>query len=68
MEELPPNLQEWPDEEVKRMEEEEKMEAERDRQRDMDIRAVDRQSVSNEYSDGDKNNRGERNGSWKEEF
>jgi len=67
MEELPPNLEEWLDEEVKRMEEEEKMDAERDRQRDMDARVVDRHSASNEYFDGDKDNRGERNGSGKEE-
>ena len=67
MEELPPNLQEWLDEEAKKMEMEEKVEAERDRQRDMDTRAVDRHSASNEYFDGDKDNRGERNGSGKEE-
>jgi hypothetical protein len=67
MEELPPNLEEWLDEELKRMEEEEKMDAERDRRRDTDARAVDRHSASNEYFDGDKDNRGERNGSRKEE-
>jgi hypothetical protein len=39
MEELPPNLEEWRDFLVKRMEEEEEMDANRDQQRDMDARA-----------------------------